>query len=376
MPKFKTYKIVIHVAAWLLFMAFPLLFLGEGPNETSNPLQVLKTYPYWAFCLTYVFIFYINTYVFIPRFFLKGKYVIYGSLILILFASVYFLEPFDRMIRANRSGREWHRPPPGWKPSAQFNTQMPGAKFNGPRNWNGQRGGGRPRHIDTTSMFIFLMIIALSTAVKTMQQWQLTEQRMAQAEADRASAELSFLKAQINPHFLFNTLNNIYSMIIAGSEHAADSIMKLSNIMRYVTDEVTDNFVPLQSEIDCISDYIDLQRLRIGETTPVDFVVVGNPAKKVIAPLILMTFVENIFKYGISKRDYSPIEIKIIVLDSGIAFFCQNQLFLNRAEGIKESTGIGIKNTRQRLDRLYPGKYLLTIENDNEKFSVNLTLQS
>jgi len=372
MPKFKIYKVITHVAAWLLFMAFPLLFLGEGLNGNSDSLQVLKSYHYWLFCLTYIFLFYINSYFFIPRLFLKGKYISYGVIVLVLFSLVFFLQPFDRMVRNNRDDRGWHR-----EQQAEWKSLQQGNSLSGDidhRPWNHQRG--RPRRIDAISLFIFLIIIALSTAVKTMQQWQLTEQRVAQAEADRASAELSFLKAQINPHFLFNTLNNIYSMAITGSEHAADSIMKLSNIMRYVTDEVTDNFVPLQSEIDCISDYIELQRLRIGKTTPIDFVVVGNTAKKVIAPLILMTFVENVFKYGISKREYSPIEIKIVVLDSGIAFFCQNHVFLNRTETETGSTGIGIKNTRQRLDRLYPGKYLLSIENDNEKYSVNLTLQS
>src|SRR6202008_3873902 len=111
-----------------------------------------------------------------------------------------------------------------------------------------------------TSLFIFIMIIALSTAAVINQQWRLTEQRAIQAEVDKANAELSFLKAQINPHFLFNTLNNIYTLAINNNEHTADSIMKLSNIMRYVTDEVGEDFVPVQNELDCIDNYIELQR--------------------------------------------------------------------------------------------------------------------
>src|SRR6187402_1554729 len=196
MPKFKIYKVITHVAAWLLFMAFPLLFLGEGLNGNSDSLQVLKSYHYWLFCLTYIFLFYINSYFFIPRLFLKGKYISYGVIVLVLFSLVFFLQPFDRMVRNNRDDRGWHR-----EQQAEWKSLQQGNSLSGDidhRPWNHQRG--RPRRIDAISLFIFLIIIALSTAVKTMQQWQLTEQRVAQAEADRASAELSFLKAQINPH--------------------------------------------------------------------------------------------------------------------------------------------------------------------------------
>ncbi|GAB2986350.1 hypothetical protein GCM10027049_27100 [Mucilaginibacter puniceus] len=269
--------------------------------------------------------------------------------------------------------------------------QWRGAPRTGERGPGGGRGferglGGRGRGefgagprwypMGYTSTFIFILIMALSTASKTVQQWKLTERRIAQAEADKASAELSFLKAQINPHFLFNTLNNIYSLILTGSENAADSVMKLSNIMRYVTDDVTHDFVPLQSEIDCINDYIELQRLRIGKNSPIEFTVSGDPKRKVIAPLVLMTFVENVFKYGISKREHSPIFIKIEVSDISISFFCENLVFINKGETENPSTGIGIKNTVQRLKHLYPDKYILDIVNDSKEYKVSLTLQS
>jgi len=102
----------------------------------------------------------------------------------------------------------------------------------------------------------------------------------ARAEADKANAELSFLKAQINPHFLFNTLNNIYSLAVIKSDVTADSIMKLSNIMRYVTDEATEDFVPLQDELHCLTDYIELQRLRLGKKVTLNYAIAGDPAYK------------------------------------------------------------------------------------------------
>ncbi len=218
------------------------------------------------------------------------------------------------------------------------------------------------------------MIMALSTAIKIIQQWQITEQRAVRAEADKASAELSFLKAQINPHFLFNTLNNIYTLAVMKDEHAPDSIMKLSNIMRYVTDDATANFVPLQDEINCINDYIELQRLRIGEKTAIDLYISGDIENKQIAPLILMTFIENVFKYGISKHTRSAIVIKIIGNETGISFFCQNRIFPEKDE--KQRTGIGLKNTRQRLDHLYPGGYKLNIDTEAQLYTVKLMLQT
>lgn len=428
--KFKVYKIVIHVAAWLLFMAFPLFFLNGGPDSTViHSLQILKEPYYWLFCFTYISLFYINVYFLIPRLLLKRKYIPYSIITLFLFGCVYFLKPFDKLMWAsfNRWITEQRVAQPGndkptvrrferwiergdrrergdriekgkvvetWErrgaPRAdefRLRERGPGERGPGGRG-SGERGrpgvrvfierGSPPfwMRIDFTSLFIFVLVMALSTASKTVQQWKLTERRIAQAEADKASAELSFLKAQINPHFLFNTLNNIYSLILTGSENAADSVMKLSNIMRYVTDDVTHDFVPLQSEIDCINDYIELQRLRIGKNSPVDFKVTGDPRRKVIAPLVLMTFVENVFKYGISKREHSPIFIEIAVLDLAITFYCENKIFINKGENENPSTGIGIKNTIQRLQHLYPNKYILNIESNDNEYKVNLTLQS
>jgi two-component system LytT family sensor kinase len=126
-------------------------------------------------------------------------------------------------------------------------------------------------NIDMVGLFIFIIVMGLGIAISTVQKWQLTEQMVIRAEAEKAHAELSFLKAQINPHFLFNTLNNIYALSVTDSKHTSESIMKLSNIMRYVTDEVTEDFVLLQSEIDCINDYIDLQKLRLSKKTALRF---------------------------------------------------------------------------------------------------------
>ncbi|MEN0056013.1 MAG: sensor histidine kinase [Mucilaginibacter sp.] len=380
MSRFKAFTVTIHIAGWLLFMAFPLVFINSHGRDTPA-WSLLQKHSYWFFCYVYIFLFYSNAYYFIPQFFLKKRYTIYTLIVLVLLGGVYYLRPFDKLLR-NGGNRVFYQRSSFERPPSDHDTsgEVPHHHWRRqqhfpPPNWNNDRYPFPPkRPIDTTSLFIFLMIMALSTAIRTVQQWHLIEQRAARAEADRVSAELSFLKAQINPHFLFNTLNNIYTLAVTKDDNAPDSIMKLSNIMRYVTDDVNTDFVPLQSEIDCISDYIELQRLRIGNNTTVNFNVDGKPDGKNIPPLVFMTFIENVFKYGISKHESSVIDIHIGISNAVITFACSNRIFAQNREN--QRTGIGINNTRQRLAHLYPDKHQLNINIENNRYIVQLTLQN
>ena len=161
-------------------------------------------------------------------------------------------------------------------------------------------------------------------------------------------------------------------MAVTKSDATAESIMKLSNIMRYVTDESKENFVMLEDEIDCLRDYIDLQRIRLGAKTKVDFKIVGEPASGKVVPLLFMTFVENAFKYGTSNHQDSMIEIFLEINSQGIHFTCKNSLL--HKNGSAESTGIGIQNARQRLASLYPLSHKLHISETDDHFIVELKL--
>ena len=230
----------------------------------------------------------------------------------------------------------------------------------------------RDNHIDIASIIVFIAMWSLSTALYIIRLWRLTEERAVRAEAEKTQAELSFLKAQINPHFLFNTLNNIYSLAISQNPHTADSILKLSNIMRYVTDDIREDFVPLEHEIECMKDYIDLQRLRLGNKMQVHFDVNGNPVGRTIVPLVLMTFIENVFKYGISSHEPSEIRIGLDIKPDSIHFYCRNRV--HRKGGNETRKGVGIANTQQRLQHLYPGKYALLINEENGFYTVDLSI--
>jgi sensor histidine kinase YesM len=202
---------------------------------------------------------------------------------------------------------------------------------------------------------------------------QQAEKKALYAETRKTQAELSFLKSQINPHFLFNTLNNIYSLAITRSESTAVNIIKLSNMLRYVTENTRDDYVLLESEINCLKDYIDLQQLRLTTKTKVSFSVTGSPGIKCIAPLLLLPFLENAFKYGVSNQEPSEINIQLDTSGHHIHFYCSNKRF--RVFPETAPAGNGIINTRQRLDHLYPDRYELKAGEDNGAYVVSLQLK-
>ena len=342
--------------------------------------------------------FYLNAWYLIPRFVFKRRYMQYSIIFTLLTGTVYYLQPFDNLLGHNLRheapkkvaitpfGAMNENPggsisindslapdgkalPFGPLPHQDLRMQDPRFKPKSGIVYIHQSG-----NIDMVGLFIFVLIMGFSLAVTTVEKWQTTEQKVIKTEAEKSNAELSFLKAQINPHFLFNTLNNIYTLSVTNNKNTSASIMKLSNIMRYVTDEVTGDFVALKSEIDCINDYIDLQRLRLSSKTTLNVTITGDITYQRIAPLILMTFIENLFKYGISNHGVNTITIEIEVEQKKIRFFCRNRIFEHKSS--EKRTGIGIKNTRQRLELVYPGKHLLEINTDNELFTVKLDIET
>lgn len=341
----------------------------------------MYSWTYFQFCLCYILLFYINIYFLIPKFFLVKKYLYYFLCLLLLCTGVFFLRPFDQLMSSRRLFRQRMGlsdvPPPFSNNHPDFGKMPPpgyGPNGFGYRHWRGPRQIGRFHRIDVTSLLIFVLIMAFGMALRSVKQWQITEKRAILAEAEKAIAELSFLKAQINPHFLYNTLNNIYTLSVIGSEKTSESIMKLSNIMRYVTDEAEADFVTLISELNCIGNFIDLQKLRLGKMVTLDYTVTGDPRGYQISPLLLMTFIENVFKYGLSNHEPTSIHIHIGIGEDKILFHSQNRIFNHNQHS--ERAGIGISNTRKRLDYLYPDKYMLKIDQDDNLFTVDLLLHS
>lgn len=360
---------LFHIFGWLLFVSLPLLFLNRG--EGSQLLnQFLLSYQVWLFLGVFMLLYYINYSFLIPRLFFQKKYVLYGIFTAVGFTLITLVQPFDRLVMQYSGGRIEQRGP-GRPPNVPDSPPMPPPGSPGVQ----PPAPSRQRPVmDIVSVMLFVMLWALGLAIRISQNWYQIERRAIRAEADKAQAELMSLKAQINPHFLFNTLNTIYTMVKLNHPSGAESIMKLSNIMRYVSDEVMDDFVPLEDEIECIRQYIELQRLRLNKKTTVQFTVEGELALSRIPPLIMMTFVENIFKHGLSNHETSLIEIQVVTNSDGISFFSRNKKFNNAS--LTTRTGIGLENIRKRLNYLYPGRHQLDIQSIDGYFTVNLKIEA
>lgn len=192
---------------------------------------------------------------------------------------------------------------------------------------------------------------------------------------EKLSMELKYLKSQINPHFLFNTLNNLYSVALKNNDsETAAGITRLSHIMRFMLDEVNENIIPLDTEIRYLESYIDLQKLRFSaeDDITISFNVMGKTSNIKIPPFILIVFIENAFKHGINYKKHSFIEIRLEVLENNkIDFRIRNSIH-NFSESGKP--GLGLKNIRERLDLLYPGNYNLEITSDSNIFNLKLVI--
>ena len=198
--------------------------------------------------------------------------------------------------------------------------------------------------------------------------------RLRLAEQEKLSAELSYLRAQINPHFLFNTLNSIYSMAIDKSESTPSAIIKLSTMMRYVVYDSSREKVDLSKEVGYIANYFELQKFRLGNTVQLQFAYSGNPDGKLIAPMILAPFVENAFKHGVNPEVLSLIKVNLLVSEKYLEF----SVFNNKVKlGMRSnsSSGIGVENVKARLERLYPDEHKLLIEETPEHYSVWLSIK-
>lgn len=350
----------LHAAGWILFYSMIILFITNGgPDGNTSPID-LFTLPVFVFFVIFPSIFYMHRFVFIPCLLEQKRYLLYILVFVCLFLLVFWVKPFDAVLSSVRQSPGG--PPPGMEP--EFLSEPPPM----------QQPKQRDLHFDIMSTILFLLVWLLSSAMFVFRKWRLTEQRALQAEAEKANAELSFLKAQVNPHFLFNTLNNIYSLAVSKSEHTADSIMKLSNIMRYITDEAREDKVSLQQELDCMRDYIDLQRLRLGKNAQVMFTATGPMERKKIPPLLLMTFVENAFKYGISNHEPSPIVIRVEAGEKELYFETMNKLYEKKSQ--LERTGIGQQNALKRLQHMYPSKHTISIDTAGGFYTVKLSLQA
>lgn len=223
-----------------------------------------------------------------------------------------------------------------------------------------------------------IVYIAVTTLLKLSKGWfqaQQQEKRISRLEKEKAEAELKALKTQVDPHFLFNSLNNLYSFSLEGSPKVPEAILRLADCMRYMLYDCNADKVALEKELEYIRNYIELQRLRLGEGPKVDMAVESGPEDIGVPPLLFIPFVENAFKHGLKQEKQAAfIRILFRIGEKGIFFNIENDMappdeHLPRKEG-----GIGLENIRKRLKLLYPGEHELVIYEDGKVFSVTMKI--
>ncbi len=220
-----------------------------------------------------------------------------------------------------------------------------------------------------TNLFIAIFLGMLRFAVN----WFELEANKKNIENEKLMAELNFLKAQINPHFLFNTLNNLYYLAYTQSPNTTEVIAKLSQMMRYMIYDSNHPLVSLSKEIEYMQNYISLERLRLNNQIPIKFDIKGDPQQVLIVPLILITFLENAFKHGVTNNATGAwINILIQLNDKQCIYRVENSKIKSLNPEADEKSGIGLQNVRRRLELSYPEKHKLLIEDKPDSYIVQL----
>jgi hypothetical protein len=343
-------QIPLHIIGCIVFLALPLIFAPHPPDEIDFIYSKPTLRDFITNGLLLLF-FYLNFYLLIPELYFRKRYVIYGICICVSLVVICLLPSLSL------GHIPWQSHP---SPVIPFNTPQPPALAKPP---NFSFLEEIKHHI-----YLFASVVLFSILLRT-------RSRLFQTEQERHQAELNSLKAQINPHFLFNTLNSIYAFAIREKAPlTATSILKISGMMRYVVTETGNGYISLDKEISYINDYVELQRLRLDKRIELSYTVNGNSSDPVIAPLVLIPFIENAFKHGVNPDQNSHINITIEIQESELKLIVEN----NKVNAFIEShmkSGKGIENTKSRLELLYPGKHLLILSEDEKHFRVQLIIQ-
>jgi sensor histidine kinase YesM len=232
--------------------------------------------------------------------------------------------------------------------------------------------------------FNLATLIGLTVTIKLMKRWWEKQKETEEVSKGKIIAELQLLKAQVHPHFLFNSLNNIYSFALEASPKAPEMILKLSDLLHYMLYDCKQPLVPLEKELKMIRDYISLEQIRYGERLSLRVSVseinsTNNPEAEqiLITPLLLIPFVENSFKHGTSKMLSEPSVVLNIIIDNNILIFklINSKPAENNGKQPGTNRGLGLKNVRKRLELLYPARHELQIIENNSEYSVFLTIE-
>jgi hypothetical protein len=337
----RTRFILINILGGITYLLLPIL---SSPDFNTG--QDLWTIPpflkSFTTCIILLAFFYLNYYILLPRLYFSEQKKLYGLAILFCFAAIITI------------------------PSSLFPDHFMPNHLHGFENTPMRKPNGISFQFVEGGVFQFLFVLFLCFLLKI-------NTRFDQMKNEKQTAEISYLKAQINPHFLFNTLNSLYALTIMKSDQAPNAVLKLSNMMRYVVTESAKDFVSLDKEIAYIKDYIELQKLRIDKNAALTFSIEGITTGHEIAPLILIPFIENAFKYGINPDKNSFISILISIQKQKLLLTVENSIVASEIDE-ELKTEEGLNNTQKRLNLIYNGHYELNYKEENKTYRVSLTI--
>jgi hypothetical protein len=358
----KNRLICLQILFGIAFLLQPII-LPAQPNNIGRSVfswPILKNV--LANALIIVF-FYFNYFILIPHFYFNKKYV--GYIIGLLFSlSVILIVPsigsavfphqkYPKPFPEFREGKPLH--PEFERPEKSRENASLFGKFQDFFADNDQ------------TFFMFSSIAFFSILLRVTNRYYKTENA-------KQEAEINYLLAQINPHFLFNVLNNIYTLTIREkASTSSESLLKLSGLLRYIFTETNGNIISLEKEISCLNDFIDLQKLRLTDSVDLKYAVSGELIGKQIAPMLLLPFIENAFKHGVSSDENSIIDIKIDVVNKKLEMYANNTKVAIGNDAISKS-GLGIANAKNRLQLIYPDRHTLDISETEQQFTVTLKI--
>ncbi|HEY9045863.1 MAG TPA: histidine kinase [Ohtaekwangia sp.] len=338
-----------HIIGCIVFLALPI-FLFPHPPEEKDFILSRPTQRDFIGNGIMLLIFYLNFFLLIPRLYFKQRYILYAFCIIAGFFIITLLpsfvtghNPFSKPLSLASPPAQGHQPVMPKPEGFTFMEEI--------------------RH----HIFLYVAVILFSVLLRV-------RNRLYRTEMARNHAEIISLKMQINPHFLFNTLNNIYAFAVREkAPGTASSILKLSGLMRYVVTETGNGFVTLEKEISYINDYVELQRMRLDKRVELSYSVTGSTNQQLIAPLVLIPFIENAFKHGVNPDEESSINIAIAIDEKMLKLVVENNK-VKVAQDPHTKSGHGIENTKARLQLLYPDRHSLILSEDEKHFRVQLTI--
>jgi len=349
----KWIKVLLHSIVWII-----VAFLGYYMHYSFGGGNLFRLYEFYVNALAGAIIFYVGYLWLVPRYFVQNRQITYAVVLFVFILGTYYVKDYVRETFLTDPVAE-----------ARFHEAMKliAGKDAGPRN---------PNAFGFVSHFISSILLSgFAIGFGLMEKLKENEKRQKELEKEKLNSELAFLKSQVSPHFFFNTLNNIYSLIGIDGPTAQESVLKLSKLMRYLLYESEHGETLMSHEIDFMNNYIDLMKLRLS---PKVELIVNFPEQFPefsIAPLLFVPFVENAFKHGVSNRERSFIHLSMKIENGQIRFSSQNSIGKNSQPGDLQHSGIGLENVKKRLNLIFPNTHKLLIEENESSFLVELTIQ-